>query len=128
MQIDTGTLLTNDGTDAITLVNNGTVSNADVAVRGNNSARFNGTSQNLSGTIAGIANNSFSVSVWLYSKTGNTGNGIVLSIGSGTLANQNIFLDMVLFFMLTDIGLELVVEPQVIQLQHLLEMLITGFI
>jgi hypothetical protein len=83
-KFDTGALLTNDGTDVITLVNNGTATNAGLAVRGNNSLSLNGTTQYLSGTIEGFANNSISVSVWIYPKSGghffNVGN--VGSIGT----------------------------------------------
>jgi hypothetical protein len=50
------------------LVNNGAVTNSGLAVRGNNSASFSGNPQSLTGTIEGIAGNSWSVSAWIYCK------------------------------------------------------------
>jgi hypothetical protein len=50
-KFDTGALLTNSGTDNITLTNTNGVTNANIYVIGNNSASFNGTNQNLKGTI-----------------------------------------------------------------------------
>ena len=91
-QFESGSLTINDGADIITLTNNGSAPNAGVSVRGNNSISFNGTSQYLSGTIEGIANNSFSISAWLYSKTGATTNGTVISIGSGTVLRESLIL------------------------------------
>ena len=74
-KFDTGAITTNDGTDAITLVNTLTT-NAGISVRGDNSASFNGTTQYLSGTIEGIANNSWSISGWFFFK----GSGLYFSI------------------------------------------------
>ena len=86
LKMDTGEITTNSGTDTITLTNNNLVANAGVSVYGDNSASFNGTNKYLNGTITGIANNSFSVSVWAYSKTGDTFSGCMVNIGSiGTL-------------------------------------------
>jgi hypothetical protein len=93
-KFDTGALLTNDGTDVITLVNNGTATNSGVAVRGNNSISLNGTNQTLSGSIEGIANNSFSVSAWIYPKTGARFKGIVLTIGTEYDTYKTIFLGL----------------------------------
>jgi hypothetical protein len=92
-KFDTGALLTNDGTNVITLVNNGTATNSGLAVRGNNSISLNGTSQYLTGSIEGIAGNSFSVSAWLYSRTGATNNGVVLTIGTAYDGYKTIFLE-----------------------------------
>ena len=82
LKFDTGAITTNDGTNAITLTNNGTTPNAGVSVRGNNSVSFNGTTQYLSGTIEGFSNNSFSVSAWIYSKTGALNKGAVFGLGA----------------------------------------------
>jgi hypothetical protein len=68
----------------ITLVNNGTATNAGVAVRGNNSLSLNGTTQYLSGTIEGIANNSWSISGWFFFK----GSGLYFSIGTNAAMNE----------------------------------------
>ena len=91
-RFETGALLTNSGTDTITLTNNNLVINSGVSVRGNNSASFNGTNQNLSGNIVGITNNSFSVSTWMYSKTGTTAKGIILTIGTQNISFQKIIM------------------------------------
>ena len=91
-KFDTGSLTTNDGTDTITLTNNGTATNAGVSVRGNNSLSLNGTNQWLSGTINGIANNSFSFSVWIYPKTGAINTSIICHLGN---VNQT---DSIIFF------------------------------
>lgn len=71
-KFDTGTLTTNDGTDAITLTNNGTATNAGISVRGNNSISFNGTNQDITGSL-NINNGSFSISLWTYIKAIGTG-------------------------------------------------------
>ena len=87
-RFETGALTTNNGTDAITLTNNGTAANSGFSMRGNNSLLLNGTSQYLTGTIEGIANNSWSVSAWLFSKSTGTGTGCCLSFGNTNTAFQ----------------------------------------
>jgi hypothetical protein len=90
-KFETGALTTNSGTDVITLVNTGAIPGA-WSVRGNNCVYLNGSSQYLSGTITGIANNSFSVSAWLYSTTGAVGNGVVISFGTVATERQGLSL------------------------------------
>ena len=68
-KFDTGALLTNSGTNVITLTNFNASPNAGISIRGNNSISFNGTTQYLTGTGAILTNNgSFSISVWIYPK------------------------------------------------------------
>lgn len=88
LKFDTGALTTNSGTDAITLTNNGGT-NAGVAIRGNNSLSLNGSTQYLTGTIEGIANNSWSISVWLYTKASG---GYYLCIGNNQVINEILIL------------------------------------
>jgi hypothetical protein len=77
----------------ITLTNNGSVTKAGVAVRGNDSANFDSRFQHyLSGTITGIINNSFSVSMWLYSKTGEINKGTIMTFGSVNATRQSLTL------------------------------------
>ena len=69
LKFDTGALLTNDGTNAITLTNFNASTNAGISMRGNNSISFNGTNQYLTGTGLNLTNNgSFSISIWIYPK------------------------------------------------------------
>ena len=89
-KFDTNALTTNSGTDNITLTNNGGATNADIFIKGNNSLSLNGSSQYLSGTIEGLANNSWSFSIWIYNKTGN--NGILTHFGNEQSINSIIFI------------------------------------
>jgi hypothetical protein len=57
---------------------------------GDSSASFNGTTQYLTGTIEGIANNSWSVSFWCYPKTGTMGH--IFNLGGVGALNQMLFL------------------------------------
>ncbi len=82
LKFDTGALTTNDGTDNVTLTNNGTTPNAGISVRGNDSISLNGTNQYLTGTIEGMSNASFSFSMQLYSRSGDTGKGVIFDIGT----------------------------------------------
>ena len=92
-KFDTGSLLTNNGSDNITLINSNNTTFSENYVIGNNAISFNGTNQKLTGTIQNIANNSFSVSVWLYSKTAAFGTGVVITLGSaGNSAYQKILM------------------------------------
>jgi len=81
-KFDTGLITTNDGSDAITLINNNSATNANVYVKGNNSINLNGTNQFLSGTIANIAGSSWSISAWIYSRTTLPQTGAIVSFGS----------------------------------------------
>jgi len=73
-KFDTGAILTNSGTDNITLTNINGVTNANIYVIGNNSASFNGTNQYLTGTNLNLTGfGSFSISVWIYLKVVNAG-------------------------------------------------------
>jgi hypothetical protein len=81
-KFDTGLITTNDGSDAITLTNNNSATNPNVFIKGNNSINLNGTNQFLTGTITGIAGSSWSVSVWIYSRTNAGQTGAIVSFGS----------------------------------------------
>jgi hypothetical protein len=81
-KFDTGLITTNDGSDAITLTNNNSATNANIFVKGNNSINLNGTNQFLTGTITGIAGSSWSVSAWIYSRTNAAYTGAIVSFGS----------------------------------------------
>jgi hypothetical protein len=83
-KFDTGALLTNDGTDDLTLAMYNVVVNANVSVRGNNSASFS-ANQAISTNITEIQNNSFSISLWVYSKINSTFLTIGNSGGNGNL-------------------------------------------
>jgi hypothetical protein len=68
----------------------GTITNAGVSVRGNNSINLIGSGQTLYGNINGLSANSWSVSAWLYSKTYSTDTGVVLCFGNESGAYKQI--------------------------------------
>ena len=63
LKFDTGAITTNYGTDNIYVYNINATPNSGNSVRGNDSVSFNGTNHYLSGTITGLANNSWSISL-----------------------------------------------------------------
>ena len=91
-KFDTGELLTNSGIDNITLTNSSSATFSNNYVLGTNAISFNGSSQKLTGTIENIANSSFSISAWLYSRTGANGKGIVITIGTPNSGYQKVIM------------------------------------